>query len=244
MTFREFQFLFLLWKMGVVDSFSILKICVNTGSQYAGIVLSSAAGNFSEINSKILLEPIVGLGVGAQYVTAAATSAERHRRIATLASFLATSATTVTADPCTNVALGGVIASKIAYMRAILARGGHSYSYIEPVSKTPGLTSQSTFNSNNKVVIEKMFQQNNNLRYLQHSVREIKTLASEYFVPVLSTSALTSTSTIIAWTCFGGCLFGITVLGSLCLFQRTECNRWKKANDKVVIIDVVSCSND
>ncbi len=57
----------------------------------------------------------------------AATIAEKRQRIGTLAAFLATSAAAVTTDPTTNAALGGAVASKIAYMRAILARGGGSY---------------------------------------------------------------------------------------------------------------------
>lgn len=58
MTYTEFQFLILLWKMSVVDTFNVIKICANCGSQYIGIVLSSAAKNLSDIGAKVLLEPV------------------------------------------------------------------------------------------------------------------------------------------------------------------------------------------
>jgi len=34
MTYQQFQILLLFWNMGLVDTFSILKICLNCGSQY------------------------------------------------------------------------------------------------------------------------------------------------------------------------------------------------------------------
>lgn len=77
--------------MGVVDTLNMLKICANYGSQYMGIVLSSAAGNFSNIGPKVLLESVFGLGTGIQHVAAAATIVEKCRRVATLAAFLSTS---------------------------------------------------------------------------------------------------------------------------------------------------------
>ena len=44
---------------------------------------------------------------------------------ALVAAFLSTSgASALTTDPATNAAVGGAVASKIAYMRAMLARGG------------------------------------------------------------------------------------------------------------------------
>ena len=103
MTYKEFQFLILLWKMGVVDTFNVLKICANCGSQDMGVVLSTAAGNFSDIGPKVFVEPVFGVGTGIQYVAAAATIAEKRQRIATLAAFLATSTAAITTDPATNV---------------------------------------------------------------------------------------------------------------------------------------------
>lgn len=124
MGYNEFQLLMIFWHIGLVDTFSVIKLCVNTGSQYVGIVLSSAAGNTSNLSPRNLLEPILGLSTGYQFVQAAATAVERKQRIATLALFLAASGGALTADPCTNAALGSAIASKISYMKRILARGG------------------------------------------------------------------------------------------------------------------------
>ena len=126
MGYKEFQVLMIFLNLGVVDTFSVLKLCVNCGSQYMGVVLASAAGNFSNIGPKVLLEPIMGFGTSYQFVQAAATTVEKRQRIATLASFLAASGGAFTTDPNTNAAIGGAVASKIGYMKAILARGGAS----------------------------------------------------------------------------------------------------------------------
>ena len=56
------------WNLGLVDTFSVLKLCVNCGSQYMGVVLSSAAGNSSNLGVRSLLEPILGLGTSYQFV--------------------------------------------------------------------------------------------------------------------------------------------------------------------------------
>ena len=112
--------------MGVVDTFNVLKICVNCGSQYMDVVVSSAAGNFYDIGRRVLLEPVLGLGTGIKYVAAEATIVEKRKTIATLAAFLSTSVAALSTDPKTNAAVGGVVASKIAYMQSILVRGGSS----------------------------------------------------------------------------------------------------------------------
>lgn len=135
MTYQQFQLLMIFWQIGLVDTFNVLKLCVNCGSQYVGIVLSSAAGNFSDIGPKVLLEPVLGLGTGYQFVKAAATAAERRQRIATLASFLAASGGALSTDPTTNGAIRAAVASKIGYMRAILARGGSSQHILNPSLK-------------------------------------------------------------------------------------------------------------
>lgn len=77
MTYIQFQILLLLWKSGLVDRFSVFKVCVNCGSQYLGVVVAFAAGNFSEIEPKILLEPVLGFGTSYKFVQAAATVAEK-----------------------------------------------------------------------------------------------------------------------------------------------------------------------
>jgi hypothetical protein len=87
MTYQQFQLLMIFWKVGLVDTFNVLKLCVNCGSQYVDIVLSLAAGNFSDICPKVLLEPVLGLGTGYQFVKAASTATERRQRISNVSFF-------------------------------------------------------------------------------------------------------------------------------------------------------------
>jgi hypothetical protein len=135
----SFKLMLFFWQVGLVDTFSLIQFCVNSGSQYGAIVVASAAGNFSDIGPKVLREPIIGLGTSFKFIRAAQTVAERRARIATLAAFLSTSGTSaVTTDPATNAAVGGAIASKIAYMRSILAARGGSQQLLEYVL-TPSL---------------------------------------------------------------------------------------------------------
>lgn len=246
MTYKEFQFLILLWKMGVVDTFNVLKVCANCGSQYMGIVLSSAAGNFSDIGPKVLLEPVFGLGTGIQYVAAAATIAEKRRRIATLAAFLSTSAAALTTDPTTNAAVGGAVASKIAYMQAILARGGSSQiqQYVlipslknfriiadsNPVLAVHPYRAQFTYSS--KMIINNMFHDHTFRRAFQASSSNLKTIGPTY---LLASKVSTRIYATIGWMFFGVGLVGFTTLGALYLFQRAERKRWQDHNDGVII---------
>ena len=235
MTYREFQFLLLLWKMGVVDTFNVLKICANCGSQYMGIVLSSAAGNFSEIGPKVLLEPVSGLGTGIQFVSAAATIAEKRQRIATLAAFLATSGAALTTDPTTNAAVGGAIASKIAYMRAMLMRGGgickQAFEYrLMPSLKDCTIISdpvqaplvnylkvhpyRTEFACKSKTIIDSMFADHTARRYASASasVSVVKKIVVNNLNPV----------PIVGWGVFSLALVGFVGIGGLALFQRAE----------------------
>ena len=96
----SFKLMLFFWQVGLVDTFSMIQFCINSGSQYGAIVLASAAGNFSDIGPKVLLEPIIGLGTSFQFIRAAKTVADRRARIATLAAFLATSGSSaLTTDP-------------------------------------------------------------------------------------------------------------------------------------------------
>ena len=238
----------LFWNMGLVDTFSVIKLCINCGSQYASVVLSSAAGNFSDIGPKVLFEPVLGLGTGYQFVKAAATAAERRQRIATLASFLAASAGAVNTDPTTNAAIGSAVASKIAYMKGILARGGslqrNQYvlnpslkDFIITVDsiKTPILEIhpyRTQFTCNSKMIIDNMFQEHTARRYLQVSAQKIKT----YLAPIASTQINTiALIGWIGWTCFGVGIISFTILGSLYLFQCAERKRWQNQNNEVII---------
>ena len=252
---NSLKLMFLFWQLGLVDTFSLIQVCVNTGSQYGAIVVASAAGNFSDIGPKVLFEPIIGLGTSYQFIRAAQTAAERRARIATLAAFLSTSgASAVTTDPATNAAVGGAVASKIAYMRAILTRGGGgSYKITKLKSSlkdfaiivdTPVLEidpSRTQFTSNSKMIIDNMFQEHTARRYLQGSAQKIKTVAPTYLAPMASSQI--NTTALIGWTCLGVGLIGFTILGSLYLFQRAERKRWQNQNDEV-LIDVTASLNE
>ena len=254
MTYQQFQLLMIFWQIGLVDTFNVLKLCVNCGSQYVGIVLSSAAGNFSEIGPKVLLELVLGLGTGYQFVKAAATAAERRQRIATLASFLAASGGALSTDPTTNGAIGAALASKIGYMRAILARGGGSQHILNPSLKdftivvdsikTPMVHSyRAQFTDNCKITINNMFQEHTARLYLQGSAQKIKTVAPTYLAPIASASTKVNTTALIGWTCLSFGLISFITFGALYLFQRAEHKRCQNQNEGV-IIDVTAYLSD
>jgi len=256
MTYTQFQILMLFWNMGLVDTYSVLKLCINCGSQYLGVVLASAAGNFSDIGPKVLFEPVLGLGTGYQFVKAAATAAEKRQRIATLASFLAASAGALNTDPTTNAAIGSAVASKITYMKAILARGGslqRNQYVLNPSLKDFIITVDSIknpileihpyrtqFTCNSKMIIDNMFQEHTARRYLQGSAQKIKTVAPTYLAPIASTQI--NTTALIGWTCFGVGIISFTILGSLYFFQRAERKRWENQNNEVIIDVTASLS--
>ena len=243
--------------MILFDTFSLIKFCINTGSQYGAIVVASAVGNFSDIGPKVLFEPIIGLGTSYQFIRAAQTAAERKVRIATLAAFLSTSgASAVALDPATNASVAGAVAAKIAYMRAILARGGGSHNIAKSISssslkefaivvdsvKTPVLDInpyRTEFTYNSKMIIDNMFQEHTACRYLKGSAQKIKTVAPTYLAPMVSASTKVNTTALIGWTCFSVGLISFTILGSLYLFQRAERKRWQNQNDEV-LIDVIA----
>jgi hypothetical protein len=78
----------------------MIKFCVNAGAQYGTIVVTPAAGNFSDMSPKVLLKQVFGLGTSYQFIRSAQTVAERRVRIAILAAFLSTSGALVVAtDP-------------------------------------------------------------------------------------------------------------------------------------------------
>jgi hypothetical protein len=227
----------------------MIKFCINTGAQYGAIVVAAAAGNFSDIGPKVLFEPVLGLGTSYQFIKAAQTAAERRARIATLAAFLSTSgASVVTTDPATNAAVGGAIASKISYMRAILARGGAThqitklnfsskdYVIIVDSVKTPVLDIHpygTQFTENSKIIIDNMFQEQTACRYLQGSAQKIKTMPPTCLIPIASTQI--NTTALIGWTFFGIGLIGFVTLGALYVFQRAEFKRYQNKNDEVYI---------
>ena len=70
----------LFWQVLLIKIFGLTKFCINTGSQYGSIVVSSAAGNFSGIGPKVLFEPVLGLGTSYQFIRV-----KRRARTATIA---------------------------------------------------------------------------------------------------------------------------------------------------------------
>ena len=220
MGYKEFQLLMLFWNLGLVDTFSVIKLCVNCGSQYMGVVLSSA------------------------------TAIERRQRIATLASFLAASGGALTTDPTTNAAMGAAVASKIVYMRAILTRGGGNSNIAKSISssslkefaiivdsvKTPVLDIHPyriEFTNNSKMIIDNIFHEHTARRYLQGSAQKIKTVAPNYLAPMAAASTRVNTTAVIGWTS----------LGAFYLFQRAERKCWQNQNNKIVI-DVTASPSD
>jgi hypothetical protein len=218
------------------------------GSQNAIIVLAAASGDVSKITPKVLLEPFTGIGVGYKYIKAAKTASERKLRICTLAAFLSTSATSVaTADPATNTAVGGAVASKIAYMRAIIARGGASCTNPFDLSSltvsNPVNPYRYEFASKSKIIIENIFQSRAARRYYQRV-----NSTGGYLIPLASSSSQLNSSSLILYVLpvVGFGLISFTVIGGfLFLFQGSERKRYlyiNNLNDK--IFSLVSISAD
>jgi hypothetical protein len=153
--------------------------------------------------------------------------------------------------------MGAAVASKVAYMKAILARGGslQRNQYVLNPSlkdfritvdsiKTPVLEVhpyRAQFTAQCKISINNMFQEHTARRYLQGSAQKIKTVGPTYLAPIASNQI--NTTALIGWTCFGVVLIGFTTLGALYLFQRAERKRWQNQNDGV-IIDVTASLSD
>jgi hypothetical protein len=64
--------MFFLWQFGLVDTYTMVHYFTNTDPQYAYVVVTSAAGNFSEFRPNMLLK------TGYLFLKAAETSLERH----------------------------------------------------------------------------------------------------------------------------------------------------------------------
>jgi hypothetical protein len=241
-TSTSLQLVLFFYQMGLIDTFTLIQFCVNSGTQYAAVVLGAASGNFSDIGLKVLFEPITGFGTGYQFIKAAKTLAERKTRIATLAAFLSTSTLSVTQlDPATNAAVGAAISTKIAYMRAILARGGGNqtgeylltpslkgFAIVANSIKSPSLESHAyrkKFFSNCKISIDTILHDHTARRYFQASGPKMKIIAPTYLTPIVSTQV--NTTAFIGFTTLGFGLIVFTSLGLLYLFERTERKRWK-----------------
>ena len=198
---------------------------------------------------------------------AAANAVERRQRIATLASFLSASAGALTTDPTTNAAMGGAVASKIAYMKEILAARGGSQQLLEYVLTTslknylmknssitvnsvvtPLLSpAQIQLQETNKLIIQNMFQEHTDRRYLQGCAQKIKTVAPNYLAPMVAASTTvrilpkTSVLGLIGYSSLG---LGISALGiyfGLNLLREAKDKHTKmmvKSKSNQVVIDV------
>ena len=136
---------------------------------------------------KVLFEPILGIGTSFQFIRAAKTLADRRARIATLAAFLSTSASAaITTDPSTNFGVGSAVASKISYMRVILARGGSQpvveyilvpgvKYFVTPESLAGPTVDPKRINKREKsrIIIENMFREHTSRRYTNGLARRV-----------------------------------------------------------------------
>jgi hypothetical protein len=179
-------------------------------------------------------------------------AAEMRARLCTMTAFISVSIAAATgSDPATNGAVGGAIASNTAYMRAILARGGSnglnelyeyslmpalrdfgimSYPIETPV--VPQLLRQIEFQQNCKLIIENLFKDHANRRYMQASAHKFKTIkiSPRYVAPIASTQLIK----FIGWNCFGAIVISLTFFGALYLFQLAESKRYHQ-NDEILI---------
>jgi hypothetical protein len=236
------KLMFFFWQIGFVDTLTLIQFCLNSGIQYSSIVLASCAVNFSDIRPSVLLEPIAGLGVSYRYIAAAKSAAMRRARIATVAAFLSTSGgSMVTANPNTNIAVGSAVATKIQYMRAILARGGgqvntslsakslvslKEYMIKLEAPKTIVMDNyQSKFSMASKQIIDNIFNEHTTRRYVQATQGQTlnKILPTSVGSLYLRQAA---TASVFGWTCFGVLLFGASTVGALYLFQCEKRKRY------------------
>lgn len=148
----------------------------------------------------MLLEPISCFVTSYQFIQAAKNVGERKVRICTLAAFLSTSLeTAIQTDPSTNTALGAIIASKISYIKAILARRGGKkliklvYSSALKKAYVLDLVKISIFNvheyqynNNSKIIIKNMFREHENNRYCLACAKGTY-FSPRYSAPVLLT---------------------------------------------------------
>lgn len=166
-----------MWQFGLIDTFTAISFIHNIGIQYSSIVVAALVeGNVTKLPT-IIFEPIVGLGVSYQFVTAAQTAAEQRARVATLAALIAASTTTATtSNPTANAGIGAAIAGHLGHMRKALgARGG---SFIGSVVKDYKIVLdpvklpvhqihpfRAKFTANSKIIIDNMFQEHTTRRY-------------------------------------------------------------------------------
>ena len=114
-----------LWKIGVVDGFTLTQFILNGAAQYGVFVVGSAVGQ--TLDPSILVAPIAQLGTAYQYVRAAQGAAEAQKRAATIAVLLSSSTAVLETDLATNGAMAALNLAFNAYMNSVLeaANGGN-----------------------------------------------------------------------------------------------------------------------
>jgi hypothetical protein len=228
MDINQFRLLILLWNIGIVDTFSVFKLCLNFSVQYGTIVAASSVGNVSELQVQSLIEPVLGLKTAYQFIKTAGTAAERSQRIATVAAFLSASGASLTADPSTNGAMGALVTANINYIKLTM-RGGSSFQ-LQKNLLTPSLKDfaivvdsvkipsssihpcRTQFIENSRIVIDNVFQKHMARRYSQLSGQKIQTVSTGYLVPIVSTQI--SNAALIGWAFFGVGLISFVTLGA------------------------------
>ena len=182
------------------------------------------------------MKPVFGLGTAFQFIQSANLASERRQRVATLASFLLTSASAVNSDPATNAAVGAAIGCQLNYMKNILnnTRGGASQFSVNPSFKystsiidsikTPTIHPyRAQFSSNCDMAINNMFQQHTTHRYIKGCNQKFRAIAAPaYMAPLSSSSAKISIIKLTSWTFLGFGVVTFSILGSLYLFKRVE----------------------
>jgi hypothetical protein len=229
-----------------------------------GVVLASAAGNYTDLGIKSLFEPILGLGTSYQFVRAAATAVERCQRIATLASFLAVSAGALTTDSTTNAAVGSAVASKIGYMKAILARGGQqeimeyvlipslknfaiTANPIETPVVAPLLSpAQMQFHDKCNIITQNIFAEHTARRYAKGLAQKVvkPTLKPTTYPGPLASLALTKVSipSLIGYSCLGIVISAIIIYGGLCMYRNANKKHYEivvKANEQIIDVKAI-----
>ena len=123
------KMMILLWRMGVVDSFTAIQFLLNGAAQYGVFVVGSAVGQ--TLDPSILVAPIAQLGTAYQYVRAAQGAAEAQKRAATIALLLSSSTAVLETDLATNGAMAALNLSFNAYINSVLeASNGGSSTFI------------------------------------------------------------------------------------------------------------------
>ena len=230
MTPTQFQILMLFWNIGLVDTFNVVKICLNYGSQYISIVGISYIGNSTDLGIKTLLEPILSLGTSYQFVNQIGITAfERRQRIATLDFFLSASVGALTTDFVTNIAMRSAVESKTSYMKAILVRGGapeimeyvllpslKKFTITANPLKTPVLSpAQFKLQETGKIISQNIFVKHTNRRYAQGLAKKVVRLPTTSVEPL---AFLASTG----WTCFGIGISVASIYSILLIIQDTN----------------------